>query len=43
MSPASVAIVLLWLGGVCVINWVRKNPRWTVAMPGSHPGRVTRR
>jgi cation:H+ antiporter len=43
VSPASVAIVLLWLGGVVVINWVRKNPRWTVTMPGSHPGRASRR
>ena len=43
VSPASVAIVLLWLGGVGVINWVRKNPRWSVAMPGSRPGRVSHR
>src|SRR5438105_1417810 len=43
VSPASVAIVFVWLGGVVVINWVRKNPRWSVSMPGSRPGRRTHR
>jgi len=43
VSPASVAIVLFWLGGVVVINRVRKNPRWTVSMPGSRRGRASRR
>jgi cation:H+ antiporter len=43
VSPASVAIVLFWLGGVAVVNWVRKNPRWSVSMPGSHRGRANRR
>jgi cation:H+ antiporter len=43
VSPASVAIVLFWLGGVAVVNWVRKNPRWSVSMPGSHTGRANRR
>jgi cation:H+ antiporter len=42
VSPASVVIVLLWLGGVVVINRVRKNPRWSVSMPGSRRGRRNR-
>jgi cation:H+ antiporter len=43
VSPASVAIVVVWLAGVYVINRVRKVPRWSVSMPGSQPGRRTRR
>lgn len=43
VSPASVAIVVIWLAGVYVINRVRKDPRWSVSMPGSHPGRRHRR
>lgn len=39
VSPASVAIVAVWMAGVYVINRVRKDPRWTVSMPGSAPGR----
>jgi cation:H+ antiporter len=39
VSPASLAIVIVWLVGVYVINRVRKDPRWNVSMPGSHPGR----
>jgi len=39
VSPASVTIVVVWLVGVSVINRVRKNPRWSVSMPGSQPGR----
>jgi cation:H+ antiporter len=42
VSPASVAIVVVWVVGVYVINRVRKNPRWSVSMPGSHPGRRRR-
>jgi cation:H+ antiporter len=42
VSPASVAIVLLWLLGIAVVNHVRKNPRWSVSMPGSRPGRHRR-
>jgi cation:H+ antiporter len=42
VSPASIAIVVLWLGGVYVINGARKQPRWTVSMPGSRPGRRRR-
>jgi cation:H+ antiporter len=43
VSPASVAIVTIWLAGVYVINRVRKDPRWSVSMPGSRPGRRHRR
>jgi cation:H+ antiporter len=39
VSPASLFIVIIWLVGIYVINRVRKTPRWTVDMPGSHPGR----
>jgi cation:H+ antiporter len=43
VSPASLAIVVVWLVGIYVINRARKDPRWTVAMPGSRPGRRHRR
>ena len=43
VSPASIAIVAVWLVGVYVINRVRKDPRWSVSMPGSRPGRRHRR
>jgi cation:H+ antiporter len=43
VSPASIAIVVVWLIGVYVIDRVRKDPRWSVSMPGSHPGRRHRR
>jgi cation:H+ antiporter len=43
VSPASIAIVVVWLAGVYVINRVRKDPRWSVSMPGSRPGRRHRR
>ena len=43
VSPASIAIVVLWLTGIYVINRVRKNPRWSISMPGSRPGRRHRR
>jgi cation:H+ antiporter len=39
VSPASLAIVIVWLAGVYVINRVRKDPRWKVSMPGGKPGR----
>jgi cation:H+ antiporter len=42
VSPASLVIVIVWLVGVYVINRVRKNPRWSVSMPGSQPGRTRR-
>jgi cation:H+ antiporter len=43
VSPASLAIVITWLGGLVVINRARKAPRWKVEMPGSRPGRLHRR
>jgi cation:H+ antiporter len=43
VSPASIAIVVVWVGGVYLINRVRKAPRWRVTMPGSAPGRRHRR
>lgn len=43
VSPASIAIVALWLVGIYVINRVRKGPRWSVSMPGARPGRRHRR
>jgi cation:H+ antiporter len=43
VSPASIAIVVIWLSGVYVINRVRSDPRWRVSMPGSRPGRRHRR
>src|SRR4051794_9986454 len=39
VSPASLAIVILWFGGILVINRVRSGPQWAVEMPGSDPGR----
>jgi len=43
MSPASIAIVVVWLFGMVVINRVRNAPKWQVVMPGSQPGRPHRR
>src|SRR5919109_2702558 len=43
VSPASIAIVAVWLVGIYVINRVRRDPRWSVSMPGSRPGRRNRR
>src|SRR5438552_8614038 len=43
VSPASLAIVVVWAVGIYVINRVRKDPRWNVTMPGSRPGRRHRR
>ena len=43
VSPVSIGIVVVWLSGVYVINRVRKDPRWSVTMPGSRPGRRHRR
>jgi cation:H+ antiporter len=43
VSPASIVIVAVWVLGVYVINRVRKDPRWSVSMPGARPGRRHRR
>jgi cation:H+ antiporter len=39
VSPASILIVLAWLTGVFVLNRTRKDPAWSISMPGSAPGR----
>jgi cation:H+ antiporter len=38
-SPASLGIALAWLGGVWLLNLVRKHPAWKLEAPGSRPGR----
>jgi cation:H+ antiporter len=43
VSPASIAIVVVWAFGMFVINRVRLSPKWKVTMPGSRPGRPHRR
>src|ERR1039457_988751 len=43
VSPASVAIVVIWIGGVWVLNRTRSPPMWEVVMAGSRPGRPHRR
>lgn len=43
VSPASIVIVAVWSVGVYVINMARKERRWSISMPGSHPGRHHRR
>jgi cation:H+ antiporter len=39
VSPASLGIVVIWVVGLYGINRARKDPRWSVSMPGSQPGR----
>lgn len=39
LSPASLAIAVVWVCGVWLLNNVRKRPAWTIEMPGSRPGR----
>jgi len=43
VSPASVVIVLIWVGGILVINRARKFLDWKAHAPGSQPGRPHRR
>jgi cation:H+ antiporter len=43
VSPASIAIVVTWVGLVYVLNRVRRAPAWSLSMPGSRPGRPHRR
>lgn len=42
-SPASIAIVAVWLAGIIVLRRIRNAPKWRVSMPGSVPGRPHRR
>jgi cation:H+ antiporter len=39
VSPASRGIVVVWVVGIYAINRAAKDPRWSVSMPGSRPGR----
>jgi len=43
LSPASIGIVVAWLGGIYSIGQARKAPKWKVEAPGSRPGRRTHR
>jgi cation:H+ antiporter len=39
VSPASLGIVVIWVVGLYAIQRAAKDPRWSVSMPGSQPGR----
>jgi cation:H+ antiporter len=39
VSPASIALVVIWVIGLYAIERAAKDPRWTIEMPGSRPGR----
>jgi cation:H+ antiporter len=39
VSPASLGIVVVWVVGLYVIQRAAKDPRWSIEMPGSRPGR----
>ena len=39
LSPGSVAIVLLWIGGLVIVNSARKGLPWRAEAPGSARGR----
>lgn len=43
MSPASIGIGVMWIGGMLLLNRVRNSPKWKVSMPESRPGRPHRR
>src|SRR6185369_11059946 len=43
VSPTSITVVFLWLGGLWIVNQTRKRPEWTIEMPGSRPGRRSKR
>ncbi len=43
VSPASLAIVVIWIGGVWVLNRTRSHPKWALVMEGSESGRPHRR
>lgn len=38
-SPASIGIVVAWVGGIVVLNRIRAAEPWQVSMPESRPGR----
>ncbi|HKS79551.1 MAG TPA: hypothetical protein VJQ07_11860 [Gaiellaceae bacterium] len=39
VSPASLGIVAVWVVGLYTIQRAAKDPRWSIEMPGSRPGR----
>jgi cation:H+ antiporter len=39
LSPTSIAVVVLWIGGVWIVNRVQMRNDWTIEMPGARPGR----
>jgi len=43
VSPASLAIVAIWLAGLYALNRARQSPGWQIELPGSAPGRPHRR
>jgi cation:H+ antiporter len=43
LSPASIAIVIVWTVGILALNRMRSAEPWQVTMPGSRPGRRHRR
>ena len=43
VSPASIAIIVVWVLGIVILNGVRNAPAWVVTMHGSNPGRPHRR
>jgi cation:H+ antiporter len=43
VSPASIAIVVVWVLGIALLNKVRNAPAWKISMHGSSPGRPHRR
>ncbi|HEX5449616.1 MAG TPA: hypothetical protein VFW85_06120 [Gaiellaceae bacterium] len=43
VSPASLAIVVVWTVGLYVINKARKKPHWQIEMTGSQRGRKNHR
>ena len=43
LSPASLAVVVIWIGGIWVLNRTRTHPKWEMVMAGSQPGRPHRR
>ena len=43
VSPASIAIVVVWVAGIIGFDRVRKAPKWEIVMHGARPGRRHRR
>ena len=39
ISPASLGVVVVWIVGLYVIKKAAHDPRWSIEMPGSRPGR----